>query len=535
MGIANCCKKPTDVIVIDEIKNEGEKINSLDQDSYPQDTELVHKDDEAQQENSNQKINEEEGSPQIGDADEVPIKVLTPAEYRQEQVYENNENNNEPKMDYYFQVQQIQNQDLNNQIENNDINVNEIKNENQNENQNKNEKESEVAYQKPEPNTNEVEPINISYVPAGLESVTSHGSAAPIEQMKQVIKSQQMTTTPVTNIQVLNTNNPQSLSLIQENPKEEDLNKYFQNPPPLPTPLTKAQTTPAVNINMNEIEKLLQQQSGNIVQSTPLSGNEDLNKYFEQFNVSPQSNINQNNFVANPDINNVQQTTTTKTTTVQNVPIDLKQFGLDQINIPTSSEPNKQVTTITKTEQKIENVPIEEDYSKYFEQQGTTQTTSAPIDLKQFGLDPNNQEINNIIHGSNITFEDINSSQNMSNLKINQPIITTSVSKPIIAPSTTNKVITTSVNPTGLATSTVNSQPINLYNYGLNVPGQKTTTTTTITKTTGIPTGTSYTQSYSLPINFTTNKVTTTKVTNQVTGPTQTYGYSYTMPTTAAK
>ena len=106
MGIANCCKKPTDVIVIEEIKNEGEKINSLDQDSYPQDTELVHKDDEAQQENSNQKINEEEGSPQIGDADEVPIKVLTSPEFRQQQVYENN---NEQKMDYYFQVQQIQN------------------------------------------------------------------------------------------------------------------------------------------------------------------------------------------------------------------------------------------------------------------------------------------------------------------------------------------------------------------------------------------------------------------------------------------
>ena len=34
-----------------------------------------------QQENSNQKINEEEGSPQIGDADEVPIKVLTPEEF----------------------------------------------------------------------------------------------------------------------------------------------------------------------------------------------------------------------------------------------------------------------------------------------------------------------------------------------------------------------------------------------------------------------------------------------------------------------
>ena len=36
--------------------------------------------------------------------------------------------------------------------------------------------------------------------------------------------------------------------------------------------------------------------------------------------------------------------------------IILKQFGLDQINIPTSSEPNKQVTTITKTEQKIEKI-----------------------------------------------------------------------------------------------------------------------------------------------------------------------------------
>ena len=62
MVIENCCKKPEE-IVVDEIKNgDGDKINPLDQESYPQDTEYVFKaniypqDDKARQEISNQKL-----------------------------------------------------------------------------------------------------------------------------------------------------------------------------------------------------------------------------------------------------------------------------------------------------------------------------------------------------------------------------------------------------------------------------------------------------------------------------------------------
>ena len=84
MGAANCCKKPEE-IVVDEIKNgDGDKINVLDQESYPQDTEYVFnanvypQDDKAQQEISNQKLYEQEGSPQIGGAYEVAINASSP-------------------------------------------------------------------------------------------------------------------------------------------------------------------------------------------------------------------------------------------------------------------------------------------------------------------------------------------------------------------------------------------------------------------------------------------------------------------------
>ena len=73
--------------------------------------------------------------------------------------------------------------------------------------------------------------------------------------------------------------------------------------------------------------------------------------------------------------------------------------------------------------------------------------------------------------------------------------------------------------------SAINS-PIN---YGLNNPQQKTVTTTTVTKTSGIPTGNTFTQSYTLPTNFTQNKVTTT--TNVIKpGNNQNLVYSNTMP-----
>ena len=68
MGSANCCKKPEEIL-IDEIKNngEGDKVNPLDQDSYPQDTEYVLKANMNPEEENvpNQKLYEQEGSPRI--------------------------------------------------------------------------------------------------------------------------------------------------------------------------------------------------------------------------------------------------------------------------------------------------------------------------------------------------------------------------------------------------------------------------------------------------------------------------------------
>ena len=94
MGAANCCKKPTEVVVIEEIKNtDGEKINGLEHDSIPQDTEFVHKDDIYQQEVSNQMLYEQELSPQIGGAYEVQIKESTP-EQNNEQINEDFQNYN---------------------------------------------------------------------------------------------------------------------------------------------------------------------------------------------------------------------------------------------------------------------------------------------------------------------------------------------------------------------------------------------------------------------------------------------------------
>ena len=90
MGAANCCKKPTE-IVIEEIKEvDGEKLNALDQDSYPKDTEKLQVDENYQQEVSNQKLYEQEGSPQIGREYEVPINVSSPEQYKQIEAYENN-------------------------------------------------------------------------------------------------------------------------------------------------------------------------------------------------------------------------------------------------------------------------------------------------------------------------------------------------------------------------------------------------------------------------------------------------------------
>ena len=218
-------------------------------------------------------------------------------------------------------------------------------------------------------------------------------------------------------------------------------------------------------------------------------------------------------------------------------PIDLKQFGLEPNYSQITAGKNKQTTTtVTKTVQNnINNVSNPtEDYSKYFQ---NIQTTSTPIDLKQFGLEKNASNISNILQGSNITFkqpgQSIVSSTNYQ--------ATPSASTPLVSNQDYSKYFQT--NKTTTTTTTLNQSGIpiqkninsnyNLNNYGINIPQGKTTTTTTMYKTSGIPVTT--TQSYNLPANYAANKVTTTKVTKTYVGPTtqtSSYNYSYNIPTT---
>ena len=261
--------------------------------------------------------------------------------------------------------------------------------------------------------------------------------------------------------------------------------------------------------------------------------------------------------IGSSNINNMKKTTVTTTTTTSPTNIDLKQFGLEQNpSMKLASEPidlkqfglepnysqitagkNKQTTTtVTKTVQNnINNVSNPtEDYSKYFQ---NIQTTSTPIDLKQFGLEKNASNISNILQGSNITFkqpgQSIVSSTNYQ--------ATPSTSTPLVSNQDYSKYFQT--NKTTTTTTTLNQSGIpiqkninsnyNLNNYGINIPQGKTTTTTTMYKTSGIPVTT--TQSYNLPANYAANKVTTTKVTKTYVGPTtqtSSYNYSYNIPTT---
>ena len=233
-----------------------------------------------------------------------------------------------------------------------------------------------------------------------------------------------------------------------------------------------------------------------------------------------------------------QTTTTTISKTNDNIPIDLKQYGITQEVSPSVESKEKDINRVTNTVQSSIEIPTE-DYSKYFGQQGVNQKTSSPVDLQQI-------DISNILHGSNITFkqpsQDLNSYANINNYQVSQPVIKTAVSSPIVTTGnvnnlntqkTTTTTTTTNINPTLVAQSTVTSPGINLNNYGLNNAQQKTTTTTTTIKTTGIPTRTSYTQNYGLLANYILNKVNTTKVAQPYAGQNQILGYSYTMPTTS--
>jgi hypothetical protein len=711
MGAANCCKKPSEIVLNDEIKQaEGEKQNAQDRDSYPQDTEFIQKEEYAQQDISNQKLYEQESSPKIGGAYEVPINESSPVQYNQIGEYDNNMQNLNLNLDQYNQEELAQ-YNLNNQIINNGE-IKDLENINQ----------TEQSVQKPgEPIKNDAIQSNISNI-SNLQQVDnptliSQRSAAPINLISQVANTKQMASIPESNNEEINI--PQQPSQIQpqQQQEKEDLNKYFQIPSNISNPLAKTKTSEPGNINMDDIEKLIQQNQnqqqanlGNIASVAPTKENDDLNKYFKSMTLANQNPIdlnkffqtgikqndiinmkdlpetfgsnNINNYIPqqqetkttttikttqveniNPaelkkievnvneslpetfgsnniqqlgleqypetkinnnvsekiennevknipkaltnsqmneiinmkdlpqtfgsnnintynktktttitkttgdiDLNNLQRnltvsqinniinmkdlpqtigsnnmqqtTTTTISKTNDNIPIDLKQNGITQEVSPSVESKEKDINRVTNTVQSSIEIPTE-DYSKYFGQQGVNQKTSSPVDLQQI-------DISNILHGSNITFkqpsQDLNSYANINNYQVSQPVIKTAVSSPIVTTGnvnnlntqkTTTTTTTTNINPTLVAQSTVTSPGINLNNYGLNNAQQKTTTTTTTIKTTGIPTGTSYTQKYGLLANYILNKVNTTKVAQPYAGQNQILGYSYTMPTTS--
>ena len=711
MGAANCCKKPSEIVLNDEIKQaEAEKQNAQDRDSYPQDTEFIQKEEYAQQDISNQKLYEQESSPKIGGAYEVPINESSPVQYNQIGEYDNNMQNLNLNLDQYNQEELAQ-YNLNNQIINNGE-IKDLENINQ----------TEQSVQKPgEPIKNDAIQSNISNI-SNLQqgdnpTLISQRSAAPINLISQVANTKQMASIPESNNEEINI--PQQPSQIQpqQQQEKEDLNKYFQIPSNTSNPLAKTKTSEPGNINMDDIEKLIQQNQnqqkvnlGNIASVAPAKENDDLNKYFKSMTLANQNPIdlnkffqtgikqndiinmkdlpetfgsnNINNYIPqqqetkttttikttqveniNPaelkkievnvneslpetfgsnniqqlgleqypetkinnnvsekiennevknipkaltnsqmneiinmkdlpqtfgsnnintynktktttitkttgdiDLNNLQRNLTvsqinniinmkdlpqtigsnnmqqTTTTTIlknnDNIPIDLKQYGITQEVSPSVESKEKDINRVTNTVQSSIEIPTE-DYSKYFGQQGVNQKTSSPVDLQQI-------DISNILHGSNITFkqpsQDLNSYANINNYQVSQPVIKTAVSSPIVTTGnvnnlntqkTTTTTTTTNINPTLVAQSTVTSPGINLNNYGLNNAQQKTTTTTTTIKTTGIPTGTSYTQKYGLLANYILNKVNTTKVAQPYAGQNQILGYSYTMPTTS--
>ena len=427
MGAANCCKKP-EQIVCEEIKEngEGDKMNALDQDSYPQDTEYVFngnaypQDDKAQQEVSNQMLYEQEGSPKIGGAYEVAINSSSPIQYDQVEVQTPEKINQEVLVQNEMNNNQYSPEEL--AMYQNQININakpdsykeEIQELNQNEkpenleNLNQNQDQEEIPIKESNgPKQIEIKQSDISNLGAvKFSSLISQRSAAPVNTISQVVQSQQVIQTPETNSKALKIQQvPQTTSQIQVKEVEEgeDLNKYFQ----IPTNLAKAKTTIPSNIQINDMQKFIQQNQsqkgdGNVASVTPIAENDDINNvnnYFNQLSSVPQTqtdnmtdeeilnkyfskttsqevkpeeiihnNLNVQNIInmkdlpptfGSHDINNFKQTTTTTTTkTTGNIPAALTSSEIKKIidmkDLPETLGSNdinnfKQTTTTTTT------------------------------------------------------------------------------------------------------------------------------------------------------------------------------------------
>ena len=362
MGAANCCKKPTEIVIEEIKKPEEEKPNALDQDSYPQDTEQVQINENYIQEISNQKLYEQEGSPQFGEAYEVPINSSTPQQYNQ--------------IEQMYQIQNPQTQNIqNNQISQEELAQYNLVDPNQNININQGLN-----------NKYDIQQSNVSSTgPVDITAFISTRSAAPVNQIQSVAKVQQI----------------ESQGVKQPQNQEEDLNKYFQLPVGQYTNiLTKSKTSVPNEINMNEIGKLLQQQQQpnenvNVASVTPIEENEDLNKYFQ--NLGPM-NINNNLPKEQEKMNiDLKEEKTEKETPLELKPVEINvneslpetfgTYNIQQLGLQQHPETNTKTTTTTTTVIKKE----ENNDAKDFPQKLTDSQIKQIIDMKDlpdtFGSD----------------------------------------------------------------------------------------------------------------------------------------------------
>ena len=523
MGSANCCKKP-DEILIDEIKNngEGDKVNALDQDSYPQDTEYVLKanmnpeDENGQQEISNQKLYEQEGSPRIDGAYEVAVNESSPIQYKQVEVSKQNDEH----------IPEYENE--NEQVEKEPQNLNQYSPEElaayQNQNQiqeNTNEYGDEIdQYNQPDdtPNKKSIEEVNIikqnqemqqpsisnvsNTSAVDLAVLTSQKSASPINTISQVVQTHQIVQNPLTNTKTLNTQpnfvqpGQQINNQIQvKEPEEgEDLNKYFQ----IPASLAKSKTTIPSNIGMNDIQKLLQQNqgnknAGNVAAVTPLEGNEDINQYFTQIspkqqnqNLSDKEILNKYFTPAISEEINPEKFTQNKLNlqniiNMKDLPETIGSSNIQQLVIKQQQQQPQTTTTttVTKTNQ---NLPAN-NINNNFKQVTTTTTTKTTgnADLRNIPSALTSSEIKKIVDMKDLpnTFgsNDINNFQ--------QKTTTTTTTTKTIGNADISNI------PSALTSSEIKKivdmkdLPDTFGSNNIKNFNQKTTTTTTTTQTTG--------------------------------------------------
>ena len=515
MGSANCCKKPEEIL-IDEIKNngEGDKVNPLDQDSYPQDTEYVLKANMNPEEENvpNQKLYEQEGSPRIDGAYELAVNESSPIKYKPVEssnqndshtpAYQNENENQQMEIDPQ-NINQYSPEELaayQNQIKlNSNANVNEDEidqNNHPDDTQNENIKQ----------NNKEIQNSNISNASnkggVDLAVLASQKSAAPINSLTQVVQANQIIQTPLSNNQVLNIQK----NIIQQEQKQinnqiqvkepeegEDLNKYFQ----IPTSLAKSKTTIPNNINLNAMQNLIGQNqiqkknTGNVASVTPLEGNDDINQYFTQ--LSPQMQQNEN--LSDQEILNryfshavseeiKPENIVQNQLNLQNI-VNLKDlpdtFGSANIQqVVMKQQPQTTTTTtVTKTSQNLPGNDINNNIKQ--KTVTTTTKTTGNVDLRNIPSALTNSEIKRIVDMKDLpsTFgsNDINNFQQKTTTTTTTTKTTGNVDLSNIPSALTNSEIKKIVDMKDLPT-TFGSNDINNFN-------QKTTTTTTTTQTSG--------------------------------------------------